>query len=178
MKCPNGLNKTVLVSFPRSGHHLLVRGLTEAANHRIVYSEMYNSAHNMNNCDFVNLQKSHDFDLTDPIDPELNYIVLIRGFELAVESWFRESEANDLELFRQSKTEYFDGFMAKWVNDHSVTNRIVISYHDMVDAKMNTVVKAAHSMGFVPDIDKLRRWEHSEKVKYTNYAIPTAANIY
>lgn len=141
----NGIRKTKIVSFPRSGHHLLVRGLQSALQNEMVYCEPYKSTHHMDVCSFTNVQKSHDFDLTEPINPELHYIVQIRGFELAVESWYKVAQAEGyqgtLEDFRAEKSDYFDGFMAKWVNS-IIPNKIVISYHDLVTDKMNTLIKA------------------------------------
>lgn len=171
-RCPNNLIKTYLVSFPRSGHHLSVRGLQAAMNHQIVYSEFYRSKHNMDNCDCVNLQKSHDFDMALPIREDYNYIVLIRGFELAVESWYKLSapEGIDLETFRDEKKEYFDKFMEKWVsspNFDDSPNRLVVSYHDLVDKKIETVAAMARFMGADPDMLELTKWEHRERTKYS-----------
>ena len=165
MTCPNGIKKTTLVSFPRSGHHLLVRGLTEAAGHRLVYSELYKCKHNMTNCDYVNLQKSHDLELTDPINPDMNYIVLIRGFEMAIESWFNVNESEDFEQFRQSKLDYYDQFMEKWLTNE-VPNRLIITYADLIDNKKKTIMKASDHMGFDPDLDKVVMWEWRERVRY------------
>lgn len=162
--CPNNLIRTRLVSFPRSGHHLLVRGLTEALDHKLVYSEYYNCVHNLNTCEYVNLQKSHDFN-DEPIDPEGNYIVMIRGFELAVESWY-ESQPREIsfEEFRDSQQPYFDSFMEKWVLPE-MNNRLLINYHDFVDNKIKTVVAAARFMGYEPNQDKLKDWEMREVIK-------------
>jgi hypothetical protein len=163
--CPNGINKTYLVSFPRSGHHLMVRGLTEAANHKLVYSEGYTPAHNFDTCDHVNLQKSHDFDMDLEIKPDLTYIVLIRAFELAVDSWIKAEQIEDAESFRDSKVEYYDQFMAKWVSP-SNENVLVITYPYLTDYKTSAITDAAHHMGFDPDRKALARWEFSERRKF------------
>ena len=167
MKCPNGLNRTIIVSFPRSGHHLLVRGMLAAMPEQIVYSEFYKSAHNTMNCEFVNLQKTHDLELETPINPDAHYIVQIRGFELAVESWYKlaksEGYDGDFETFRDSKSEYFDRFMEKWVNNHDIPNKLVIPYHDLVSSKSASVINALRFMGFEDiqphQLDALRQWE-------------------
>jgi len=114
--CPNGLIKTHLVSFPRSGHHLMVRGLTEALGNKLVYSEYYTSKHNMDNCRFVNLQKSHDFELTDPVNENENYVVLIRDFAPAIKSWYEtEQIRDDFEVFKEAKLAYYRAFVEKWM---------------------------------------------------------------
>lgn len=162
--CPNSLIRTHLVTFPRSGHHLMVRGLTEALGHRLVYSENYHCAHNMSNCEYVNLQKSHDFD-DQPVDPQANYIVMIRGFELAVESWYVTHPRDEtFEAFRQRKQDYFDRFLSKWVAP-DLPNRLLITYHDLVDNKLDCVRRACLHMGSEPDERKLKQWERRERVK-------------
>ena len=172
MKCPNGLNRTIIVSFPRSGHHLLVRGMLAAVPERIVYSEFYKSAHNVTNCEFVNLQKTHDFNLETPIVPDAHYIVQIRGFELAVESWYKlavaEGHIGSFEDFREEKSVYFDGFMAKWVNT-DLPNKIVLPYHDLVSNKSQTVIHALRHMGVESlqphQLDALAQWEKGSLIK-------------
>jgi len=172
MLCPNSLNKTIIVSFPRSGHHLLVRGLMCALPEKIVYSEGYKSEHNIHNCDYVNLQKSHDFNLTDPINPEFHYIIQVRGYELAVESWYKlmqkDGYEGSFEQFRSEMSDYYDGFMAKWVNS-DIPNRLTIPYHDFVDQKANTVIKTLKFMGYETILphqhEAIRQWERGAMIK-------------
>ena len=63
----------------------------------------------------VDLSKNLTFDEhnTEPIEGKS--IVLIRSFELALEDWYNPA-LGDFQTFRDSKVEYFDNFMAKWVN--------------------------------------------------------------
>jgi hypothetical protein len=162
------IRKTKIITFPRSGHHLLVRGILTALPEYAVYSEVYKSPHNMDNCEFVNLQKTHDFDLDEPINPDLQYIVQIRGFELAVESWHKllvrnESYSGSFEDFRKEKTEYYDRFMEKWVNNPTFTNRLIIPYHELVADKKNTLINVIKYLGvteLTEDIIKnINEWE-------------------
>lgn len=149
----NGIRKTKIVSFPRSGHHLLVRGLQSVLSNELVYCEPYQSVHHMDVSPFTNVQKSHDFDLTEPINPELHYIVQIRGFELAVESWYeaalKEGYEGELHDFRAEKSDYYDGFMEKWVNS-IIPNRLTISYHDLVSEKVKTLITAYRHITDLP----------------------------
>lgn len=173
MKCPNGLNKTKLVSFPRCGHHLMVRGLQWSLQGKLIYSNKYNSVHNFDNCDYVNLQKSHDFDLRDGFDEDYHYIVLIRGFELAIESWYLAAKDTfkidtSLEMFRKQQLKYYDDFTAKWVATKK-PNTIVISYSDFVSNKVDVMVKVTK---FISDTDItpermewIKKWELAEKNK-------------
>ena len=178
MKCPNGLNKTKLISFPRCGHHLLVRGLQWALQGKLIYSNYYNSNHNVSNCEFVNLQKSHDFDLDEPISENYHYIVLIRGFELAVESWHKVIQPpQNIEYFRESKLKYYDDFTEKWVLPQ-IQNKIVLPYNDLVTSKIETILKAVNHISDQPIDDErmmwLQKWEKAEQ----NKRIYEKVNIY
>lgn len=164
MTCPNGLNRTMLVSFPRSGHHLLVRGLTEALDHRLVYSEFYSCVHNFETTPYVNLQKNHDFRLDLPFTDELHYIVLYRDFDPAVESWYKVSDARDtmtLEEFKAAKRPYYDGLIYKWVTQYRDRTEVV-RYDDLVDDMFATVDRLCRHMGVNPNDAKLTEWSQKE----------------
>ena len=163
------IKKTKFVTFPRSGHHLLMRGLQWALQDELVYSEGYKSPHNMDKCPCVNIQKTHDFDLSEPVLPEMNYIVQIRPFELAVESWHKlEPSGMEFEEFRDSKVKYFDDFMAKWVLTN-LPNVTVIPYNELVSDKVGTLLKAYKAITDLPlephRLDAIRKWERAEITK-------------
>lgn len=169
MICANGLNKTKLISFPRCGHHLLVRGLQWALQGKLIYSNYYESEHNFETCEYVNLQKSHDFNLDESIQDDLHYIILIRGFELAVESWYKSIGSEmPFEDFRDSKLKYYDDFTEKYVANPPA-NSIVISYNDFVSDKVNTVLKAVKHLTnkeLHPEkIMWIKKWEIAEQNK-------------
>lgn len=165
MICPNNLNKTILVSYPRSGHHLMVRGLTEALDHKLVYSAFYGVAHNIANCEFVNLQKSHDFDLTDEINLDLNYIVLIRNFEDATRSWHKSIKSEiPIDEFLESKREYYEGFIKKWVSGMFVPG-FICEYEYLVPNKLKIITSASKFIGHEPNMGKLRAWSQKEAEK-------------
>ena len=178
MNCPNGLHKTKLVSFPRCGHHLLVRGLQWALEGKLVYSNYYNSKHNFETSPYVNLQKSHDFNTDEPISEDYHYIVLIRGFELAVESWHKALKPPmNLANFRNSKLQYYDDFTEKYVTNIP-PNGIVIPYNDLVTSKVDTLIRAIEHIYPEPLTEEqemnIRKWELAEQ----NKRIYEKANIY
>lgn len=163
-RCPNGLYRTMLVSIPRSGHHLLVRGITEGCDHKIVYSEYYSCVHNFNLCQYVNLQKDHDFKLHSPVDDALRYIILYRPFDQAVRSWHKSIESDDtVEDFIKSKQGYFDGFIHKWVTS-DVKNRIIIQYDDLINDLETITVEACNHMGYTPNVSKIELWAKKERI--------------
>lgn len=169
IQCPNGINKTMLVSFPRSGQHLMVRGLQWVLQGKLIYSNWYESKHNMTNNEYVNLQKSHDFHSTDEYRSDLNYIVLIRAFEPAVESWWEsEGKKGDLKTFRDSKVEYFDNFNEKWVLSPK-ENQLVIPYHEFIQNKTKYLQQVYKTMTseLMPEekYQWMLKWEMAESVK-------------
>lgn len=118
----NALKPTYIVSFPRSGQHLVVRGLMWVMPDLVVYSEGYQVLHNIENNGAVNIQKSHDFDLKLEVKPEYQYLVLTRDFIPALKSWWRMAVGNGMEDSEESfrnfcldgKKAYYDGFWQKW----------------------------------------------------------------
>lgn len=118
----NALKPTYIVSFPRSGQHLVVRGLMWVMPDLVVYSEGYQVLHNIENNGAVNIQKSHDFDLKLEVKSEYQYLVLTRDFIPALKSWWRMAVGNGMEDSEESfrnfcldgKKAYYEGFMAKW----------------------------------------------------------------
>lgn len=165
----NGIHKTKIISFPRSGHHLLVRGLQAALNEELVYCEPYISEHNMEVSPYTNVQKSHDFNLDEPIDPSLKYIIQIRGFEQAIKSWYKiEDLEQPFEEFYREKREYYDGFLSKWVFG-PVPNTLFVSFHDITTNKIPTVLKAIeHITDIQMDESRylsLNVWEQSEDIR-------------
>lgn len=132
----NGIHKTKIVSFPRSGCHLLVRGLQILLQDELVFSEFYGVEHNMENSPCVNLQKSHDFNLTDEIDPNMKYIVLHRNPLQAVESWYiqvmESGHYYDWELFKAEKMSFAVDFYEKW-NNITNENFFVLPYETLIN---------------------------------------------
>jgi hypothetical protein len=137
-----------VISFPFSGFNVLQSGIQTALGIDLTH------------------ELSHDFDTTDPINPTDKHIVLIRGFEMAVDDWHKD-QGGDFIKFRDSKSAYFDRFIEKWVNTTEVPNRLTITYLDLVDNTMNTIIRACR---FITDsqlsdtaIDKLRVHIYGER---------------
>lgn len=161
LKCPNGINKTYLVSFPRSGHHLLVRGLQRVMEHKLIYSEFYTVKHNFSTCRFVNLQKSHDFDLQQEIKPDYKYVVLIRNMEDALISWWKTTDRKvKLANFIRRNEKYYLDFMMKWSNP---AERKVIDYDWFIWNKYSVIESCCELMGHTPNPMEIKEFVKSEK---------------
>lgn len=162
MTCPNGIKKTYIVSTPRSGHHLLIRGLDVALNHKMVYSEYYNCAHNFANCEYVNVQKSHDFELDMPITDEYQYVILYRDKEETMQSWLDASNSgSNLNNWTLLWSAYYDGFMHKWVNNARV-NKLVLKYSELIENKVESIEKVCELIGAKPNPIKVEDWSARE----------------
>lgn len=151
------MNYTVHVSFPRSGHHALVRCLMDLLPEELSYCDYYRHCRRVPCTDgSKNYQKTHDFDLDLPIREDLNYIVQIRNPLEAVPSWYeykfkdpytRSGERgwkklldrwllrdNRLhwELFSRQKFDYWRRFAKKWSQSVQRPNVILLTYRDFV----------------------------------------------
>jgi hypothetical protein len=136
------MEKTVFITFPRSGHHLVVNVLikyfSKNTKHREIlgnqtrlyckntiaagklhYCEYYNHCQSTPCSDSkTNLQKNHDFGLNEGIDNNYRYIILYRHPLDAVVSWYRFFvEGSFLEkifgIFINDKKESWQDFSKK-----------------------------------------------------------------
>lgn len=170
----NSIHRTKIVSFPRSGHHLLIRGLQAVFESELVYSEFYKSEHNMENCPFVNVQKSHDFDLDEEIDPELKYVVLVRNYNDAIKSWYKQIITYDRATisernFKEGKIEYFNAFITKWAAQSP--NEIPrIYFKGLIEDKLTTLLRVCNFISLKPltpyQIIAAKAWEKRESFGY------------
>jgi RNA processing factor Prp31 len=107
-----------------------------------------------------------DHEGTEAIDPNDKHLVLIRGFELAIEDWYKP-EFGEFTEFRDSKSDYFDSFMAKWVNSQEVPNRLTITYLDLVTDTLQTILTAYRfitgSQINETDLERLTAWQKANK---------------
>ena len=134
------------VSYPRSGHHMLVRLLTGYFGDALHYCEYYEHCQQSPCSDpLTNFQKNHDFDLALPNDAGRRYIIQYRHPVTAIISWFelalkngwkhdvREDTRECFARFLRDKMQYWRGFVRKWVidNDHPAT--VVLPYVQFSD---------------------------------------------
>lgn len=176
----NSIHRTKIVSFPRSGHHLLVRGLQAVFESELVYSEFYKSEHNMENCPYVNVQKSHDFNLDEMIDPEMKYVVLSRTKDDALKSWHKQGvvygqSTLNFSQFEEQKEDYYEGFFQKWIIKHS--GLAPIYFEDFIQNKLTTLLRVCNFISTKPltpyQIISAKAWEKRESLGFwmvmTNY---------
>ena len=153
----NQLNKTKLITFPRSGSSLLVRGLYSLLGGNLVYAD-HTTEQNMDNCPFVNLQKEED----GVVDQNMRYIVQYRSPEAALRSWYRDSitdKRRTWESFREEQMKYYDEWVKKWV-ESDMNHRIIVTYEGLIKEKVKTIKAVADFMGEV---------DYSSRVPYLGF---------
>jgi hypothetical protein len=134
------------ISWPRSGHHLLVRLLQAYFGSAFVYCE-HHAGHptdeKLGECcrsvpcvkaGHVTMTKNHDFDLKVPQIPGLRYLVQTRAFapstvsnfELAVRADLIPDNAASFRHFVSAKFTEYSGFINKWVHSDFVCSHKVL----------------------------------------------------
>lgn len=132
------------VSWPRSGHHLLVRLLQAVLGEAFGYCQHY---HTTAACcgrlpctrPDIHLSKSHDFAADLPRDPGRRYLVqwrdflpaVISDFELVVRAGGEDSRAAFLD-YASHRFGAFAAFRARWVVWGAAQGQLVLRYEDLV----------------------------------------------
>jgi len=163
------MKPTLIISLPRSGHHLLVRGLMEACHPDFFYSEGYKTPVTVQTCECINFQKSHDFDLNVPQSSQYQYVVLYRSIPDALRSWYAQSvryegyegTPNDFALL---KHDYIKQWHLKWLR----TEFIRLEYSALVADKGGTIRRLSDQLGYnhQPNSDAIDHWVFRERYKY------------
>ncbi len=163
--------KTNCVTFPRSGHTLLVnillRYFAADASFPVIDSEdvcrHVIRAGVLSYCEFyfhckqtpcidesTNLQKNHDFSLKLKISPWANYIVQYRFPLESIVSWYKfeldsgliDDSAANWRRFAWAKIEFWRNFARKWLIDYPFSNALPIDYHDLIYRVRQTAIEA------------------------------------
>ena len=141
------MQKIQNISFPRSGHHLLVRCLTQIYKDQLNYCEFYTHCRRTPCSDpATNLQKNHDFKLRISKSADLRYVIQYRHPVEAISSWFDLvlKEPSKLERltvwdgrlswkwFFANKIAYWKRFVDKWVIGKAAPNQLLVPYHALI----------------------------------------------
>lgn len=146
------MSKYIFVTFPRSGHHLIIdilRAVAIAHNIEFTYCEYYTCCQQVPCIHKNTIMKNHDFDLTLPQDlPNYTYIVMYRKNAIQqLEAFYRfhlqkpeDYDLKDCVAFIKENTPYYNEFIKKWVyND--IQNFVLISYEDVLIDCKNIIIK-------------------------------------
>lgn len=141
-----------IISFPRSGQHLLQSILNYIfINNNLEYSFCeYYSCCNSVPCKFKRIIcKNHDINLDYKILPSEKYVVLYRNdMILQLEAYYRhrikenklEYKYHDLIKFIKEKSKYYSNFKDKWI-DKNYDNVLKIEYYDLVTNTVDCIKK-------------------------------------
>lgn len=140
----SGLLRFVGVSWPRSGHHMLVRLLQLYFGNSFGYCQFYGTDQTC--CKTapctrhdIHLSKSHDFDLDLPQRSDRRYLIQYRdflpsavsNFELHVRSGGEDSRDSFLRLTSEDFGRYL-GFIERWVRSPFAQDQTVLRYEDLL----------------------------------------------
>jgi hypothetical protein len=144
------MNRTKLVSFPRSGHGLVVSVLARYFGNELNYCEKYLSPElTLERNEKTNLQKEHDFKLDTPIESEINHIIQIRNPKYAIPSWFSFVDKKESPVCWDAFSDYAISFWEKWTNKWIINNyskKTIIYYEEIVEYPEESFCKIISSM--------------------------------
>jgi hypothetical protein len=141
------------VSFPRSGHHWLLRMLRSNLGSYIRYGSHPIDDATLETHPNVNLQTEHDMDLETSVNTDFQHIVQYRrDKDAALLSAWNAGCCNSeqyRERFFEMRSSLYDEWKAKWV-DADIPNRVVIAYEDMLE---NTLRELHRAYVFLTDFE-------------------------
>lgn len=136
------IHKTINVSFPRSGHHMLVEVLKCYFGDEFHYCEWHSDYYKRPDvCAETNFTKTHDHHLTWPVSPEYHHLVQVRSPLYSIASWRIHHKGQfryfyeDQEVSKQ-KVEFWAKWVNKWILS-PVPNRLIVQYESLIMRKSN-----------------------------------------
>lgn len=159
------------VSWPRSGHHMLVRLLTLYFGPGFGYCDFYGGkprVAGIETCcgrtpcihaERIKLTKSHDFDLDLPQIPGQKYLIQYRAFAPSVVSNFElfvrnggEDSMMSFHDFASSEFTRYLGFVERWVRSDFAKDQLVLDYSTFL---ADPQAELARTIAFVDPADPL-----------------------
>lgn len=140
----------VFVTFPRSGHHLVIDILKELARSHDVefsYCEYYTCCKEFPCAHNCQIMKNHDFDLSLQSIPDFTYIVMYRDNPIEqLEAWYRFNigsqtyNIDDCLTFIKGHSLYYTAFLKKWVDQC----QLAITYDALIDNPSEIIENLFH----------------------------------
>jgi hypothetical protein len=150
------MKKSLIVTYPRSGHHIMLGLLDTFLNVSDNYCEFYECKNNRNetiSCCSAGLPwrkknnscgagrkliKTHDFDLDVPYQEDCNYLIQLRNPLLSISSWYELEKKKggavvEWSVFLEDKFNFWLGFTDKWLSLRDRNNILVVSYDSLGD---------------------------------------------
>jgi len=139
------MNKTLFITYPRSGHTFLIRKvLLPYFENKKVYCEYYSCCKTFPCIKMKNLMKNHDFNLDLPKLKNINYVLQVRHPYLSIQSWFDhqvhyskiKSSKRVWNKFLEEKLDFWD----KFINKNLPLADSVLTYQELTQG-LNHVLK-------------------------------------
>jgi hypothetical protein len=134
----------MIVSFPRSGQHLVEKILKfccEEHSIEFTYCEFYTCCSSLPCSKGKEFSKNHDFDLNLEVNNDIKYVCLYReDIILQLEAYYRFSigqtkikyKYKDLLKFIKDKSTYYNDFKNKWINNKN-KNILKVEYYEILE---------------------------------------------
>jgi hypothetical protein len=166
------------VSFPRSGHHLLMDILS-----------LYYGRNGFRYCEFythcrrspcanpaVNFQKNHDLALDLKVPRNTRCLVQVRRPIESIVSWFvwqcgqypeTEDSRASWEAFAREKARFWKRFAAKWTGEDPDPGKLVVRYDKLVQKPLETTAEVVRflSPGRPPQLNLLKQIVAVQRVR-------------
>ena len=135
---------SALVSFPRSGQHLvekILKFICKEHDVEFTYCEFYTCCNSLPCKKGKEFSKNHDFDLNLEVNNDIKYVCLYReDIILQLEAYYRFSigqtkikyKYKDLLKFIKDKSTYYNDFKSKWINNKS-KNILKVEYYEILE---------------------------------------------
>ena len=150
--------KIQCISFPRSGHHLLVRCLTQMYGEHFQYCDFYNHCRKTPCLDQkTNFQKHHDFKLRFSPSESQRCLIQYRHPVESISSWFElalkqpnvwqkmtlRDDQTSWEKFFDNKLIYWKLFIEKWVLKADAREQMLVPYHVLMQNPVEQLTQIA-----------------------------------
>jgi len=186
-------------SMPRSGHHFLHRILMSYFGDSFGYCSYYypwdhdffpECCKNIPCTKYLNtslsvfFQKSHDFDLTDPVNKADLNLVQIRApierlysnFDLHVKNHPKNRKLSNFRQFALREYYYYVAFWRKWITAAS-NNTLVVTYEDLKNQPDREMLKIIQATGLEADETRILNAIAQQKVSRGGNARYVARNV-
>ena len=178
-------NLVQVVSFPRSGNHLLAKLLEElsceSSQFEFKYCEFYKCCKQFPCTKGCKVSKTHDWGLKVKDDShDVKYIIQYRkDMSQQMSAFYRfccpdcksysdiDPYSESFQKFMKDKKNYYYGFMRKWLNKRG-ENYLHVEYYDFIKHPMEymkKIMKFIYGENIILDLDKMQKVINDNKIE-------------
>ena len=147
------IRKTIFVTYPRSGHHWLMRCLQDYYGEEMVYCEHYTCCQTIPCAkQEANILKNHDFTLDLVIPEDWNVIVQYRNPQDAISSLYKVSKEKDYIKFIYDNLYWYYEWMRKW----NKKKYFLVDYESRIANPIYTLNNVILNLSGESDLEKVK----------------------